>query len=86
MVARARALGRIRHAHAHVSWPVPGWAGAAGGTKNKPVGTVWFGFQVDGVLSSETYLFAGDRAAIRAATVRHALNRLLQLLDNPPGR
>lgn len=86
VVARAMAFGAIRHSHAQVSVAVTGVAGPAGGTKSKPVGTVWFGFQVDGVLSSGTYLFAGDRAAIRAATVRHALNRLLQLLDNPPGR
>jgi nicotinamide-nucleotide amidase len=86
VVARAMAFGAIRHSHAQVSVAVTGVAGPAGGTKSKPVGTVWFGFEVDGVLSSETYLFAGDRAAIRAATVRHALNRLLQLLDNTPGR
>jgi nicotinamide-nucleotide amidase len=41
---------------------------------------VWFGFQVDGQLTSETRRFAGDRAAVRAATVEHALARLLALL------
>ena len=82
VVARAMAFGAIRHSHsrAQVSVAVTGVAGPTGGSKSKPVGTVWFGFQVDGVLSSETRLFAGDRAAVRAATVRHALNRLLQLL------
>ncbi len=84
VVARAMAFGAIRHSHAQVSVAVTGVAGPAGGSRSKPVGTVWFGFQIDGVLSSERHLFAGDRAAIRAATVRHALNRLLQLLDNPP--
>ena len=57
-----------------------GVAGPAGGSKAKPVGTVWFGFQVDGLLTSETRLISGDRAAVREATVRHALDRLLQLL------
>ena len=85
VVARAMAFGAIRHSRAQVSVAVTGVAGPAGGSRSKPVGTVWFGFQVDGVLSSEMQLFAGDRAAIRAATVRHALSRLLQLLDNPPG-
>jgi nicotinamide-nucleotide amidase len=47
---------------------------------DKPVGTVWFGFQVDGQLTSETRRFEGDRAAVRAATVQHALTRLLQLI------
>ena len=80
VVARAMAFGAIRHSQAQVSVAVTGVAGPAGGSKDKPVGTVWFGFQVDGLLTSEMRLFAGDRAAVRAATVRHALNRLLQLL------
>jgi nicotinamide-nucleotide amidase len=80
VVARAMAFGAIRHSHAQVSVAVTGVAGPAGGSQDKPVGTVWFGFQVDGRLTSETRHFSGDRAAVRAATVRHALNRLLELL------
>ena len=81
VVARAMAFGAISHSRAQVSVAVTGVAGPAGGSRSKPVGTVWFGFQVDSVLSSEMRLFAGDRAEVRTATVRHALNRLLQLLD-----
>ena len=80
VVARAMAFGAVRHSLANVSVAVTGIAGPTGGTPQKPVGTVWFGFQVDGQLSSETLVFAGDRAAVRAATVRHALQRLLELL------
>lgn len=80
VVARAMAFGAIRHSHAQASIAVTGVAGPAGGSKDKPVGTVWFGFQVDGLLTSETRRFPGDRAAVREATVRHALNRLLALL------
>lgn len=86
VVARAMAFGAIRHSHAQVGVAVTGVAGPTGGSKSKPVGTVWFGFVVDGLLTSETALFAGDRAAVRAATVRHALNRLLQLLAEPSAR
>ena len=84
VVARAMASGAIRHSHAQVSVAVTGVAGPTGGSRTKPVGTVWFGFQVDGLLTSETRLFPGDRASIRAATVRYAFNRLLQLLGEPP--
>lgn len=84
VVARAMAFGAIRHSHAQVSVAVTGVAGPTGGSKTKPVGTVWFGFQVDGLLTSETRHFPGDRAAVREATVRHALNRLLQLLAPSP--
>ncbi len=80
VVARAMAFGAIRHSQAQVSVAVTGVAGPAGGSRDKPVGTVWFGFQVDGRLTSELRHFPGDRAAVREATVRHALNRLLHLL------
>lgn len=80
VVARAMAFGAIRHSMAQVSVSVTGVAGPTGGSPHKPVGTVWFGFMVDGLLSSETRRFEGDRAAVRAATVRHALQRLVELL------
>jgi len=80
VVARAMAFGAVRHSQAQVSIAVTGVAGPTGGTPQKPVGTVWFGFQIDGVLSSETRHFEGDRAAVRAATVEHALRRVLELM------
>jgi nicotinamide-nucleotide amidase len=80
VVARAMAFGAVRHSRARVSVAVTGIAGPSGGSKEKPVGTVWFGFMVDGLLSSETKRFDGDRAAVRAATVDHAFNGLLARL------
>ena len=80
-VARAMALGAVRHATAQVSVAVTGIAGPTGGSAEKPVGTVWFGFMVQGQLSSEMRRFDGDRSAVRAATVQHALQRLIQLLQ-----
>jgi nicotinamide-nucleotide amidase len=80
VVARAMAFGAIRHSRARVSVAVTGVAGPTGGSAEKPVGTVWFGFQVDGQLTSETRRFPGDRAAVRTATVDHAFRRLLELL------
>ena len=81
VVARAMAFGAIRHSLAQASVAVTGVAGPTGGSPDKPVGTVWFGFQVDGRLTSEVRRFDGGRAAIRGATVQHALRRLLELLD-----
>lgn len=80
VVARAMAFGAVRHSHAQVGVAVTGVAGPTGGSPEKPVGTVWFGFQVDGRLSSETVRFEGDRAAVRQQTVRHALARLVELV------
>jgi nicotinamide-nucleotide amidase len=80
VVARAMAFGAVRYSGANVSVAVTGIAGPTGGSPQKPVGTVWFGFQVDGLLHSERVRFEGDRAAVRLATVQHALRRLLALL------
>ncbi|MFT3813476.1 MAG: CinA family protein [Acidovorax sp.] len=78
-VARAMAEGAVAHSRAQASVAVTGVAGPTGGTADKPVGLVWFGWCVNGATHSESQRFAGDRAAVRAATVRHALARLLAL-------
>ena len=79
-VARAMADGAIAHSRAHVSLAVTGVAGPTGGSADKPVGTVWLAWCVGGQTHSEMQHFAGDRAAVRAATVRYALQRLLGFL------
>ena len=73
----------MRSSGADLAVSVTGIAGPAGGTPTKPVGTVWFGFAVrhrDGSLQidAEHRRFGGDRAEVRAASVRHALQGLLQ--------
>ncbi len=79
-VVRAMASGALRDGLAQVSVAVTGVAGPTGGSADKPVGTVWFGWCVAGTLSSECLRFAGDRQAVREATVAHALQGLLQRL------
>ena len=79
-VACAMADGALAHSRAQVSLAVTGVAGPTGGTEAKPVGTVWFAWCVGGETHSEVQHFTGDRAAIRVATVRYALKRLLSLL------
>ena len=75
-VVRAMAEGALAHSHAQVSLAVTGVAGPTGGSADKPVGTVWFGWCVAGQTHSEVRHFAGDRAAVRRATLQHALARL----------
>ena len=90
-VARDMALGALRHSKAQVSLAVTGVAGPSGGSRSKPVGTVWFAWATPSdsgpTLGAETawvktecMQFSGDRAAVRAATVAHALETLLSLL------
>jgi nicotinamide-nucleotide amidase len=79
-VARAMAQGALTHSHAQVAVAVTGVAGPTGGSAAKPVGTVWFGFATPAGVVSEIRRFDGDRAAVRTATVDHALRRLIALL------
>ena len=76
-VACAMAQGAAQRAPVQASVAVTGVAGPNGGSADKPVGTVWLAWCVDGQVSSERMVFAGDRAAVREATVRHALQGLL---------
>jgi nicotinamide-nucleotide amidase len=80
-VAQAMAVGALAHSHAQVAVAVTGVAGPSGGSPAKPVGTVWFGFALPGQVLTEKCHFDGDRATVRQATVRHALERLVELLD-----
>ena len=80
-VARAMAQGAIQCSHAQVAVAVTGVAGPAGGSAAKPVGTVWFGWATPAGVVSEARRFDGDRAAVRLATVGHALTRLAELLQ-----
>jgi nicotinamide-nucleotide amidase len=64
----------------HIAVAVTGVAGPGGGSDLKPVGTVCFGFSVDGTVTTSTQHFEGDRAAVRAQTTMFALSELLRLL------
>jgi nicotinamide-nucleotide amidase len=79
-VARAMALGAVAHSKALVAVSVTGIAGPTGGSVDKPVGTVWFGWAVEGLVAAQVMRFPGNRAAVRAATVAHSLQGLLDRL------
>ncbi|MDM0019725.1 CinA family protein [Variovorax saccharolyticus] len=79
-VARAMAEGAVARSRAQASVAVTGVAGPAGGSAEKPVGTVWFGWSVDGRTRTERRRFDGDRAAVRAATVHYALQALVEMV------
>lgn len=79
-VARAMASGALAHSPAQLAVAVTGVAGPTGGSAGKPVGTVWFGWATPQGVFTEHQRFDGDRAAVRQATVRHALAGLLQRL------
>ena len=78
-VARSMAAGSLERSRASIAVAVTGIAGPGGGSADKPVGLVWFGLaRIGRPTAAERHVFAGDRAAVRAATVACAL-RLLTL-------
>lgn len=81
-VVRAMVQGALHHSAAQVAVAVTGVAGPGGGSQTKPVGTVWLGWATPSGVVTEVQHFAGDRAQVRAATVRHALQRLVELLES----
>lgn len=83
VVTAAMASGAIEHSQADCAVAVSGIAGPSGGSPEKPVGTVCFGWAwPDGQLETESHLFAGDRDAIRRASVAVAFEGLLVRLRN----
>jgi nicotinamide-nucleotide amidase len=74
------AEGAAKHANAEVAIAISGVAGPDGGTADKPVGTVWFGFFIDGQIISQKRLIHGDRQAIRIEAIEFALSNTLLLL------
>lgn len=81
--ARAMAQGALAHSRADWSLAITGIAGPSGGTPEKPVGTVCFAWagREAGCLA-ETCRFDGDRAAVRAQAVCHALRGLLVQIES----
>lgn len=91
-VARAMALGALRHSRAQVSVAITGVAGPGGGSADKPVGTVWLAWAAPSdsgpTVGSDTAFvktrlchFDGDRGAVRQATLAQAIQGLLNLIS-----
>ena len=80
-VALAMAEGALAHSRAQLAVAVTGIAGPGGGSKAKPVGTVWLATARAGEgTRAELLQLSGDRTAIREHTVQHALQRLIERL------
>jgi nicotinamide-nucleotide amidase len=81
-VAEQMADGARRLSGVEAALSVTGIAGPDGGTADKPVGTVWFGWSRAGHDTiTELRHFDGGREAIRRQSVAHALQRLNDVID-----
>lgn len=76
-VVREMAQGALREAAADFALSVSGIAGPDGGSAEKPVGTVWFGFATaTGDVLACHCRFDGDREAVRRQATAWALQTL----------
>jgi nicotinamide-nucleotide amidase len=84
-VVEAMVSGAQQRSGARFAVAVSGIAGPAGGSAEKPVGTVWLAWGDGTKLFAERCLFAGDREEVRRHTVSRALDGLLRLTagENP---
>lgn len=79
---REMVAGALQHSHAHIALAVSGIAGPGGGSAEKPVGTVWFAWGIKGgACTARLHHLSGDRAEIRAQSVRIALQGVKDALE-----
>ncbi len=80
-VARSMVQGAQKNAGVQVAIAITGIAGPTGGSPEKPVGTVCFGWAIDEQWICKTAHFIGDRQAVREQACDFALSELLALLQ-----
>ncbi|QBH97068.1 nicotinamide-nucleotide amidase [Limnobaculum zhutongyuii] len=76
---REMATGALKAAGADIAISVSGIAGPDGGSTEKPVGTVWFGWaNSEGLVIARKRRFNGNRHQVRQQAVEYALTVVLE--------
>lgn len=84
--AEEMAKGALKISGADYSVSTTGIAGPTGGTKDDPVGTVYFAAADKDTVISARERFEGDRDNVRKAASEKALKMLLELITNSKER
>ncbi len=78
--ALAMVMGIKRLTQADLCISITGIAGPTGGSKKKPVGTVWFGFDFVGEINIESECFSGKREEVREEAAIYVLEEIKKYL------
>ena len=79
-VAKAMAEGARMNSGSNVAISITGVAGPSGGSAEKPVGTVFFGWTTENQTLIKTMRFNGNRQMVRQQATEFALTELIALL------
>lgn len=83
--AKEMAAGALAHSKAQLALSITGVAGPGGGTADKPVGMVCFGWAgAGGEALTLTRTLSGDRDSVRRQAVICALQGVLERLEGQP--
>ena len=80
-VASEMAMGAGNNSNSNLAISVTGIAGPSGGTAEKPVGMVCFGFYVDGSVTTTTQFFSGVRSEIVSESIAFAITELSSKIE-----
>jgi len=80
-VAKAMALNVLKLAKAHLGIGITGIAGPSGGTKEKPVGTVFIAVTCGKNTIVEKFKFSGTRLQIKKKSADKAMQMLLEFVQ-----
>lgn len=81
-VVESMARGVAELMHTDCSIATSGIAGPDGGTRFKPVGTVWIGVKYNDQIVSECVHFAGERNQVIESATNHGMVMLINLLGD----
>ncbi len=82
VVARQMAHGVCRRFRTDVGVGVTGIAGPGGGSREKPVGTVWIAARMGDIMRSVKRWFPGGREVVRQRSAQAALDLVRRMMDD----